>query len=1144
LDAVAIFLVVVLIIFGPWVIVGISAARRRRERRETEERLAALTQRVYQLEVRLKDLAQRPAAPAEPRPAAAPPEPRPVPAPLPPPVAAPPPPPPPPPVTPAAPKPEPVQQPWPKPAESPYYPRPTAPPTPAAMPAATPAAPARAQASVSAPSAVAPARITAPPVTPPPRPPRPKSDLEKLIAENWLVLIGVVLLVLGIGYGLSVVWQRVGALGKDAMGLAAGLALLGAGVWLERKPVYKLFGYALVGGGWATLFFMTYALYHVPAMQVMQSQVVDLVLLLVVAGAMVAHTLRYDSQVVTGLAFLLAFSTVTISRVNVYSLAASAILALAFVVIVGRKRWYALEVFGILGSYLNHWWWLRGIIEPMGGNKQMFPEFFPSAAILLLYWGAYRASYIFRHIEHEWEERFSTVAAILNTALLLFVLKYQSVSTKYAFYTLLFIGLAELALGWMVRARERREAFVILATMGAALAVSAFPFKFSGGELSVLWLIVAEVFFLAGVFTDELLFRRFGRVAEMVVAVQLYASHPLDAPKSWSNSTVFWMAAILFGANSHLVPWKWPKIFETRWEQFGVRLVSWLGVAMAMTAIWLALPDPWIAVGWAALAFWLAFAGYALAQQELSYQANVVAVLATIGTLALNFDDNRLVSVAGFDMSMRLVTVSIVAALLYLTSRFSMTPRLAAATTAIKLRPIYTWAAAVLVTLLVFDEFGGSTEAWIPVLWALFGLLLAFLGRRQKLADLLLQANLLAIFAFVYALVVNTSHPEAWRFGMSVRLVTTALVTGALYLQAQWGELQDRPWTRNMGMFHAWAASFLVCWLLWYELQPVSVATAWALFGAGLLELGLIRLHSNKQWCAQAYIALGAAFLRIFFVNMNAAGAAGEFSPRVYTTAPIALLFYYAYWRLDSAGQLPVKELTRRSAAILSWMGTITVVALLRFELPPDWVVASWAVVVYALLAVARRTERVAFVAQAVALTVAVAFRTAMYNFYNHSYFADLNWQQRWLPAAAAIALLFAALYPAFRVRAWAASAAELFQKPIIGPLLRRPEQLVFFAAAGLMAVLLYLEVPHARVTIAWALDAIILFVFSLMVREASFRRAALALLLLGIGKIVLLDIWSFNRAQVAVTLVSVGIGALAVGFLYTRFQQALKEYL
>ena len=110
--------------------------------------------------------------------------------------------------------------------------------------------------------------------------------------------------------------------------------------------------------------------------------------MLAVAAAMVWHTLRYRSQVVTGLAFLLAFLTVTISHDTVYSLSAGGVLAAGLVVIVGYMQWFELEIFGILASYLNHYLWLRPIIEPMQGHRRPFPEFFASAGLLVVYWSS------------------------------------------------------------------------------------------------------------------------------------------------------------------------------------------------------------------------------------------------------------------------------------------------------------------------------------------------------------------------------------------------------------------------------------------------------------------------------------------------------------------------------------------------------------------------------------------------------------------------------------------------------------------------------------------------------------------------------------------------------------------------------------
>jgi hypothetical protein len=687
-----------------------------------------------------------------------------------------------------------------------------------------------------------------------------------------------------------------------------------------------------------------------------------------------------------------------------------------------------------------------------------------------------------------------------------------------------------------MRARERRAAFIILGTMGALLFTAAWPFKFSPehGQLSIIWLVLAEAFYLAGVFDDELLFRRFGRLAELAVAVQLYYSHPLDTPKSWRNSIVFWLAAVLFGANSHLVPWKWPKIFETRWEKFGARLLSWMGVAMAMTAIWLAVPERWSAVGWAALAFWLAFAAYSLKQEELAYQANIVGISATIGALVINLEDKAV----WHGVAMPVLTISIVAALLYATARFSVTPKLAEMTTgAISLRPVYTWAAALLIGLLAYNEVAAP---WIGCVWVLFGLLLAFVGQRQKMRDLALQGNLLAFAAFVYALAISTGYPEKWHLGLTVRLVSTAVVIAALYVQAQWAEMEGL--TLGLGMLHAFAASFLAGWLMWYELQSVSVAVGWALFGVGLLELGLALPKSDKHWRLQGYIALAAAFARIFFVNLNAAGEMGEISPRVYTTVPIALLFFYAYARMLGAAEIEEKSLTRRVSTVLAWMGTITVVALVRFELALDWVVAGWAALGVVLLAVAWRTGRRTFTAQAVLLTVAIAFRTVMHNFYQRSYFAAETWAQRWLPVGTTVALLFLALAPAFRVRRLEAPTTGMPRW--LGTLLRRPEQLIFFVGVALYTVLLYLQVKHGLVAVAWAVEAVTVFVFALLVKERSFRLTGLALLLLAIGKIFVVDFWNFDTLRKTITFIVVGLVTIGMSFLYTRYKEALKEYL
>src|SRR6202453_3109136 len=177
---------------------------------------------------------------------------------------------------------------------------------------------------------------------------------EELLGMNLFAKIGIVLLVLGFALLGRMALIAMGPGQRVSLIFAASAAMLGGGVWLETRERYRLIGRAGIGGGWALLFFTTYAMHHVSAMAVLASNTLDCVLMLLVAISMVAHTIRYKSQVVTGLAFLLAFSTVALSQDSVYSLVAGLILALGIVAIGLRMNWYELEVFGILASYANH----------------------------------------------------------------------------------------------------------------------------------------------------------------------------------------------------------------------------------------------------------------------------------------------------------------------------------------------------------------------------------------------------------------------------------------------------------------------------------------------------------------------------------------------------------------------------------------------------------------------------------------------------------------------------------------------------------------------------------------------------------------------------------------------------------------------
>jgi uncharacterized membrane protein len=1047
-DFVSIAAVVLLVLIGPWVLVWRANYKRRRERDEDLERWRELTSRAFALEQAVLALQAQRSHPAAEETA---PE-----------------------ITPKTHE-RPVAASYTPPAYSPSIAAPppvetTTEPSPSVMVAYSwvtqkTAEPASAYTSTGE-RAIPPASV---PVTPAPGPDffareidlsltdRLKSslDFEEMLGTNWLNKLGIVILVLGVAFFLAYQLKTLGPAGKILVGFITAAVMLGAGIWFDRKERYRLLARAGIGGGWALSFFTTYAMYHVPAARVLSSQASDLVLMLLVAATMVVHTLRYRSQVVTGLAFLLAFLTVSISHSNVYSLSAGAVLATGLVVIVGIMQWFELEVFGILASYLNHYLWLRPIIEPMHGKRHPFPEFVASAGILALYWLIFRMSYIFRRpnpadeSENARQERVSTAAGLLNTVLLLAIFKYQSVHPEWAFWALLAIGSIETLLGQLPIVRRRRTAVIVLSTLGASLLIAAFPFRYSGARLSVLWLLEAEALLLIGVWTKEVVFRRFGMLGALLVSGQMVAVNAarifgrrmdgVDLRPDFALAIVFVVAVAVFYANAHWVLRRWSSLFTTEFDRRVMQRLSYVAAAMLLIAAWIAFPETWTAVAWCAVGLGLAFVGRRFVFHELSYQANFLALVSVLRVLTINLEATG----KYYDLTLRLLTIALVSVLLYVASRWS----------------------------------GDAV-------------------RNRE-------------------------------FEIGKRHFSYAQLAGAAYTGS---------------------ASALLALVAWYELRSVSVADTWLVGGLVLLELGLTQKKLSLR--LQGYVAFASSFLRIFFVNLNAAGNPGEISPRFYTVVPLTLGFFYAYWRLQESSQIPSEqtlfesERKFRVADICCWLGTLTFASLMRFELDADWVAGAWAALAVALLVIAWRSERRLFLYQGLLIAVGVLFRAVFHNFYERSYFPAPAWENRWITVGTAIALLFVSLPFAFQLRRKNEPSEETGLIRLLQTIVRRPEQLSFFIAVGLLTALLATEMRHGMVTLSWGLEGVAVFVLALWLGERSFRLSGLGLLLLCVGKILLVDVWRLDPRDRYLTFIVLGVALLLVSFLYTRNREALRQYL
>ena len=1181
--------------------------------------------------------------------------------------------------------------------------------------------------------------------------------LEETLGTNWLNKLGVTILVLGLAlFGIYELGQM-GPAGKVGLSSFVSLAMLAAGAFFEKRERYRVLGRTLIGGGWALLFFTTYALNHVQAMRVMSSESTDLILMLITALAMVAHTLRYRSQWVTGLAFLLAYTTVSLSHDTVYSLASGVVLAVGLVSIVIKMEWFELEVFGILSSYLNHFYWLYRLLGPKGANGSAFSEYHASTALLLFYWVIFRGSYIVRRVKSSRAEHVSTAAALLNTLLLLGTMKFQSVQPELAFVALLIIGAVEFSLGQLPITKRRREAFVFLSVLGAALMTAAVPFRYSGNNVAMLWLIGGEALLVAGVLFGEVVFRRLGLFAGMLVGLHLvgidfrqliavrensedlvltagvmfalcalvfylntllvgklwrlcfvqfpdsqllcghsylgafaavsagwalcshdwtavafagimlalvvlghkfnsfhlqvqygvlgvligyrvvminlhseaaphthistrlitvsataamfYVSAKFSQLRDDSNQRTFrglfalagtllltaliyyevpelWqpVAAILFAVallevgrwiGYHPLAWhthllsglavlaaltadrasvqRWhdvplhafgalPVVVGLYWIAKRISLpnsdhvsmarifYSWAGTGLMLWALNEAVPLPWVAVSWIGFAVLIAIVMHRIGYSQLAWQANAVAACSVARAYTSNFTLEQTVW-AG--VSLRLITVSIVAAGLYFLSRKAT---ISDSQSKPAITYLHTFAGTACLAVLAWYEAPG---AWLAAVWAIFALVLALVDRRFALDDLRWQAHALAALAMLRGVSLNLHINETWH-GISVRLLSLAVVTVVMYALAQLVRMPQEWRAREFHHIYSWAASALVSLLMWYELQPLTVAVGWGVFGLVLFEYGLLR--KVRQFRFQSYVALAAAFGRIFFANL-AAGNSGElWGARIYTVLPLTLIFLFVYAQLGGDDKETGDDRRLHFDEFICYLGTASVVALLYFQFANDWLVTAWAAIVFILFGSALLLDRSIFLHQGILLTVGTCARGIMHNLFGASYFSGGDWTGRYFVLGSAVAVLLACLPFAFRMRE--RSKQQTLRFRWLAALVHHPEQFMFFAPVLLLTLMLALKMRAGMVTVAWGIEGVLIVLLALAVNERSFRLTGLILLLICVAKIMVRDAWGLAPRDRYITFIILGAALLLVSFLYSKYRETIRQFL
>ncbi|MBN9658729.1 MAG: DUF2339 domain-containing protein [Acidobacteria bacterium] len=721
-------------------------------------------------------------------------------------------------------------------------------------------------------------------------------EWESLVGGSLLNKLGAFVLVIGLVLFLGYSFTMMGPPARVAISLAVSGGLLASGFFVERMQRYRVFAWGLLGAGWACLYATTYAMFAVDAARVIQNDTLGALLLVAVAAAMIAHSLRYQSQTVTAIAAASAYGALALSPSKQLGVGALIPLSAALLFLADRLRWHAIGVLSVAATY--------GIIIARGDQGSPVAT---TQAFLFALWLIFEAFDMVQLRAADPRPAYASAIFPLNALgfLLLSAAKWEKADPAHLPH--FFAAAALLYLGDSVlRGRLRANAYQYSIVLASGLAALAVVRHAGGAWASVMLAVEAELLFLAA--------------------------------WRWRLRFLEWLAAVAFGGALIRMVWTaaesgalvtWGGLTFHNWTPAALLLAlvayanrelrtvpipyGYAGSALVQLVLGAETPHRWLGLvwtSWTAILLELSFWRTASDFRRQAYGAWVLAVVAVLFNI---FDHmqrpaalSEWVSLAGasalgYWMALRLWTRE---------SRLWFSSQAAIATT--------TFAMIVLWLQL--------PDVTVAVAWAALAVLLVEAGFRFNHSLLRMIGHTSGAMAFGRLFFANFTN-EGTTGGLSHRLITVLPVSGSfLYLYRR---SREDAWP-GLRM-HLWLATASIAILLRFEMGHVFTVVGWSLLGLILLVLG--QKYETEDWRWQSLLLALMAAIRCVATNFDDPQSFAGLPGRL-LTAGIVIAALYAQEFLAPRDQRP--------RTFYSLLGSLLLASLLYREVSGSGLTVAW----------------------------------------------------------------------------------------------------------------------------------------------------------------------------------------------------------
>lgn len=324
-------------------------------------------------------------------------------------------------------------------------------------------------------------------------------DIEKLIGENLINKIGILVLIIGVAIGAKYSFENdlISPLGRIILGYAVGILLLVLGMWLKQK--YLNFSAVLVSGAMAIFYFITFFAY---SFYLLIGQEVAFGLMVLFTIFTVLAALNYDKQIIAHLGLVGAVSVPFLlsnesgNALFLFSYIALINFGIAFISL--KKHWKLLFYSSFVLTWLVYFTWIV-----LGYEESQ--HFSLALSFLTLYFILFYVIFIAYKFLNLKKYNVGDVSVLIINALIFFGIGYGLLENhEIGSQVLGIFSVANAFIHFVAatiinrRKLADRNLFYLIVGLVLVCLTLAIPIQLDGHWVTIMWSGEALVLFLIG----------------------------------------------------------------------------------------------------------------------------------------------------------------------------------------------------------------------------------------------------------------------------------------------------------------------------------------------------------------------------------------------------------------------------------------------------------------------------------------------------------------------------------------------------------------------------------------------------------------------------------------------------------------------